>query len=293
VLDLGVVGHRTGQRQRSALVQPRDGEVEGPLGDAGVDVRETQQAPGEHSELEQAGTGEARGADQADPLVGDDGAVQDRVVALGRAHAEHVPGRLDAVPMSVSGQEAVDDPRVVRVAGVHAVHAEVGPHRRQAAEHLVAGEHPAAVDPLGAGVGQEQRGVVAGLAVAGGEDVARPGLLEDPGAAAIAGTQQVRGHAGPVQVHVHGDGGRGRVVGEPALQLPGLGQRQAGPAVLGGQGDVQVPQARSSSKSSWKKRLSRSYSGARSSKRASIRSVSTVPALDVVAVIGGAPSSFG
>ena len=53
-----------------------------------------------------------------------------------------------------------------------AVQAEAGPDRRQAAEDLVAGEAVAAVDALGPGGREQDGGVVAGLAVAGGEDLA-------------------------------------------------------------------------------------------------------------------------
>src|SRR5437879_5949878 len=63
-----------------------------------------------------------------------------------------------------------------------------------------------------------------------------------------------------------------------------------------GTATVRYPEARSSSKSSWKKRFSRSYIGARSSKRASISSVSTFSMLLVataVAVMAWPPRGVG
>jgi hypothetical protein len=76
--------------------------------------------------------------------------------------------------------------------------------------------------------------------VAGGEDVAVGGLLEDPGAAGVAGAVQVGGRARPVQVHVHGDRGRGRVVREAPLEQADLVEAEPRPAELGRDRDVQV-----------------------------------------------------
>ena len=46
------------------------------------------------------------GHTQRDVRVGDEGAVEDRVVALCRAHAEDVPRLLDAIPLGVAGRNA-------------------------------------------------------------------------------------------------------------------------------------------------------------------------------------------
>ena len=120
-------------------------------------------------DLEESRAAEARRAHERDVLVGDEGVVEDRVVALGRAHAEHVPRLLDVVALGVARHERVHDLRSGRVARVHRVHAEEGPHRRQRAEDLVAGDLPAAVDALGRARRQQQRDVVARLAVPGRE----------------------------------------------------------------------------------------------------------------------------
>ena len=118
------------------------------------------------------GAGEAGRTDEGDAVVRDEGALEDRVVALGGAHAERVPGLLDAVAGGVARQEGVDDARVLRVARVHAVEAEVGPDGREAAEDLVAGELPATIDALGLRVERRSGTSLPDLAVAGGEDLA-------------------------------------------------------------------------------------------------------------------------
>jgi hypothetical protein len=190
--------------------------------------------------VEQARSGEAGRAHHRDAVVGHEGALQHRVLARGGAHPERVPRLLDRVAVGVAVEEAVHDLRVRRVARVQPMDAEVVPDRRQAAKNLVARESPAALDPLGLGRGHEQRHVVAGLAVARGEHAPRGGLLEHPGAALVARPVQVRGDARPVQVHVDRDRRGRRDVREPALQPGHLGERQAGAAEGGGDGDVQV-----------------------------------------------------
>ena len=217
-----------------------DGEVVGASGDAGVDVREAEHPPGEDREVERRGGGHAGGADERHALVGHERAVEDRVLARRRAHAERVPGLLDPVALRVAGQERVDDARAGRVARVHPVQSEVRPDGREAAEDLAAGEVPAALGALRARGREEQRDVVAGLAVAGGEDVACGRLLEQPGEARVAGAVEVGGDARPVEVHVDRDRGRGRDVGEPALQPSHLGERQPRPAEVRRDREVEV-----------------------------------------------------
>jgi hypothetical protein len=240
VLHLGVVGGRPREPERRLLPGRAHDQVERPLRDAGVDVRETEECPGEDPDLELAGAPEARGADQRDVLVGDEGPLEHGVVALRRAHPQHVPGRLDPVPARGARDERVHDPRVLRVRRVHRVHPEPVPDRGEAAEDLVAGQLPAPAHPVGAGGGRHEAEVVAGLAVARGEDVAGGRALENPRAAGVAGAQQVRGQAGPVEVHVDRDRGGGSVVGEPALLGADLGQGQARTAVREGQGEIEV-----------------------------------------------------
>ena len=77
----------------------------------------------------------------------------------------------------------------------------------------------------------------------GREHLAVAGFAQDPLGALVAGSPQVGGHAGPVEVHVHRDRGGGRVVCEPALQLEYLVEAEPGSAELLGNGDVQVARA--------------------------------------------------
>ena len=181
-----------------------------------VDGGEADQRPGEDRHVERSGAGEPGGAHHRAQLVGAERLVEDGVLALGGAHAQRVPGVDDLDARRVAGQEAVDDLRVVRVRAVHGVEPAVGPHRGQAAEDLVPADLPAAVDTLGRGRRQQQRHVVAGLAVDGREHLALGGLLEDEPARLVAHLQQVGGEPGPVDVHVHGQRGGRRDVGQPA-----------------------------------------------------------------------------
>ena len=103
---------------------------------------------------------------------------------------------------------------------------------REAAEDLVPADLPAAVDPLGRRRRQQQRHVVAGLAVDGGEDLALGGLLEDEAARVVAHPHEVGGQAGPVDVHVHGERGGRRDVAEAPGQLGVAEQAEPGAAVL-------------------------------------------------------------
>ena len=135
--------------------------------------------------------------------------------------------------LRIRGDEAVDDLRRLRVAGGHRVEPAEGPHRGERAEDLVAVDLPATVDPLGRARRQQQREVVAGLAVQRGQDLARGGRVEQEIARVIAGLAQVGGHAGPVHVHVHPEGGGGGVVGEPAVQLDVLVEAEPAAAHVG------------------------------------------------------------
>ena len=134
----------------------------------------------------------------------------------------------------------MDDARAGRVARVHPVQPEVRPDGREAAEDLATGELPASLDPLRARRREEQRDVVAGLAVAGSEHVACGRLLEEPGEARVAGAVELRGDTRPVEVHVDRDRGRGSDVGEPALQPSHLCERQPRPAEVGRDRQVEV-----------------------------------------------------
>jgi len=79
-------------------------------------------------------------------------------------------------------------------------------------EDLVADESIAAVNALSRRRRQQQRDVVATLAVTGSEHFASRGFLQQPVEAVVAGPIEVGRQAGPIQVHIDGDrGGRGPV----------------------------------------------------------------------------------
>ena len=243
VLDVRVVGHRSRERDRGAPVRALDGEVVGAPGDAQVDVREAQHSPGEDRKVERRRAGHAGRADERHPLIWHERAVEDRVLARRRPHAERVPRLLDPEALRVACKERVDDTRAGRIARVHPVQSEVRPDGREAAEGLATGEPPASLDALRARRREEQRDIVAGLAVTGGEDVACCCLLEQPGKARVTGAVELRGDPRPVEVHVDRDRGRGSDVGEPALQTSHLCERQPRPPEVGRDREVEVARA--------------------------------------------------
>ena len=132
------------------------------------------------------------------------------------------------------------DPRPGRVGGVHRVEPGIGPHGRQAAEDLVAADRPATVDALGRRRRQQQRHVVARLAVDGSEHLALGGALEDEPARVVAHLEQVGGDTRPVDVHVDGQCGRRCDVAQSTGQLRVPEQSQPGSAVLGRERTRQV-----------------------------------------------------
>ena len=152
-----------------------------------------------------------------------------------RPHAEGVPRLLDAVVRVVAVDERVHDLRAGRVTGIHGMDPEVRPHRRQRSEDLVTGDLPAALDAPRRGRREQDRDVVAGFAVAGGEHVAVGGLGEHPVAGGVAGAVQIGAQADEVVVHVDGDRGRRGDVGDAPLQPVDLGEVQTGAAEVGRQ----------------------------------------------------------
>lgn len=111
-----------------------------------------------------------------------------------------------------------------RIAGVHAVNAEVGPHRRQACEGLSSRESIPAGDALDFGGGEEHRDVVAAFRVARGEYSALCSLLEKPLERGVTGAPKIRSDTRPVQVHVDRKGGRRCVVTQAPLLMDHLGE---------------------------------------------------------------------
>jgi hypothetical protein len=127
-----------------------------------------------------------------------------------------------------------------RVAGVEPVDAEVCPHRREAAERLVAGEAVAALYRLGDRRGEEHRDVVAALGVAGGEHGTLRCLGEHPLQRPVPGAPEVGDEAGPVEMHVHGERRGRRVVAEPALLAAHVGEGVPPPAEFARHGDGEI-----------------------------------------------------
>jgi hypothetical protein len=106
--------------------------------------------------------------------------------------------------------EGVHDDRGGEIADVHGVEPEAVPVRPERAEHLPAGDPPAALDAARGRGGQRHRDVVADLGVPGGEDVAVRDVPDDQVRLTLPPhAVQVGGHAHPVVVHA-GRQGRGR-----------------------------------------------------------------------------------
>ena len=76
--------------------------------------------------------------------------------------------------------------------------------------------------------------------MAGGEDLAGDGRLEDPAQRRVAGPLELGGDADPVGVHRHRQRGRRGVAGQAALAGGQLGQVEAPAAELGGHGGGEV-----------------------------------------------------
>ena len=119
------------------------------------------------------GIGAVAGGDDApDAVVGHEDDVEHGVVALRRAHAERVPRLDDGDAGAGALDEGMHRLRPARSGGVDGVGAQPGPGRTVGAELLAAGQAVAALDPLGDARRQQHRDVVAGLGVAGGDDLA-------------------------------------------------------------------------------------------------------------------------
>ena len=134
----------------------------------------------------------------------------------------------------------MNDLRLVRVAGIHPMQTEPGPHRRQTAEMLVPGEPVAALDALCFRGGEQNRDIVAALRVAGSEDLARRCLTQDPFQRGISAAPKIGGNAEPVKMHVYGKGSRGCVIRQPALLPANFRQGHAGAAEFRGQRQQQI-----------------------------------------------------
>ena len=174
----------------------------------------------------------ARGDDAPDLLIGDEGAVEHRVVALRRPHAERVP-RLDHRHAGRGPlDEGVDDLRAAGRIGVDGVRTQPFPGRAVGTELLAARQAIATGHALGATCRQQDRDVVAGLGMTGREHLATGRRLEDPRQRRVAEAFELRGDAGPVEVHRRRQRGGRREAGHSALRLRQLGQVETAAAVV-------------------------------------------------------------
>ena len=121
VLDFRVIRHRSGQADRFLRLQVLDDQLAHPRGEAVIDVAKVDERPREEAQHEHVDAGGAGRNDGRDVLVGHERAVEDRVVAARRAHAQHVPGVLDGVAAGRARHERMDDFRRVRIAGIQTV----------------------------------------------------------------------------------------------------------------------------------------------------------------------------
>ena len=161
-------------------------------------------------------------------------------MALGRAHAEGVPRLHDGDAGAGALDEGVHDLRAAGSVGVHGMGSEPGPRRAVGAELLAAGQAVAALDPFRPARRQQDRDVVAGLGVSGGEHLAVEGGVEHPAQRAVAGPVELGGDADPVRVHAHRQCRRRRVASEAALAGGHLGEVEAPSAEVCRHGGGQV-----------------------------------------------------
>ena len=117
---------------------------------------------------------------------------------------------------------------------------EPGPRRAVRAELLAAGQAVAALDPFGPARRQQDRDVVAGLGVAGGEHLAVERGVEHPAQRVVAGPVELGGDADPVRVHGHRQRRRRGVASETALAGGHLGEVEAPSAEVRRHGRGQV-----------------------------------------------------
>jgi len=185
------------------------------------------QRPREERKHEVIDTCRACRHDPRDVAIGDEYAVQDRVVTPRRAHAQGIPGLLHPVAFGVARHERVHDCRLGWVGHIHAVEAEIRPDWGEASERLAAREAISALHPVRLGRREQHRDVVAALGVTCREDRAATRLLQDPPQRRVARAPQVRRDTGPIDVHVDRQRRCGRVGAEPALLANNLCERQA------------------------------------------------------------------
>jgi len=195
-------------------------------------VAEAHERPGKYAQHELVDATRAWRHHPSNVLVGDEGAVEDRIVTAGSAHAQGAPRLGDGVTLRGTQQKCVHDFRRGRITCVHAMDAEECPDGRETAEELVAIKTVAPGHALGARRRQQHRKVVARLGVTGGENLPIRGVAEEPFQRVVTRTPEVRGDARPVDVHVDGYRRGRRVVREAPLLATNLDQCEPAPTEL-------------------------------------------------------------
>ena len=127
----------------------------------------------------------------------------------------------------------MDDLRAAVGIGPHRVSAIAREHRRQTAEHLVAGDTESTFDAFGLAGRQQARNVVATFGMAGIEHLPRHRLLQNPFEGLVALPPEVRDQADPIDMHIDAERRGRRVIGQPALLAAALGERKTTAAELG------------------------------------------------------------
>jgi len=126
-------------------------------------VAEAHERPGKYAQHELVDATRAWRHHPSNVLVGDEGAVEDRIVTAGSAHAQGAPRLGDGVTLRGTQQKCVHDFRRGRITCVHAMDAEECPDWRETAEELVAIKTVTPVHALGARGRQQHWEVVARL----------------------------------------------------------------------------------------------------------------------------------
>ena len=226
VLHLGVVGHRAGQRDRRALVHAGDRLVERPLGDRRVDAGEAEQRPGEQR---RRGTARRRRSRPGTPARSRSSGTnaRSRIVSFDarRPHAERVPrlARCGSRACRGAGSRARPSGSSGSLVSMR-VHAEVV----HTGERLPKILWPVISQPPSTRSACDVDSSTGMSLPASPWPAAKTSpsaaRVEHPVAGRVAGAVQVGAQPDEVEVHVDGDGGGRRDVGDAALQAVDLGR---------------------------------------------------------------------
>src|SRR5208282_293786 len=228
VLDLGMVSHRPGESERTFALRSSNASVESSFGQAVINIGEAHQSPGKHGEDKRIDSSAPGRNDTRNVSVWNESALQNRVIAARGAHAENVPGFLNDVAAAVARHKYVNDLRMAGVTGIHSMHAETRPDRRQAAKLLAARETIPAVHTLCFRGGEQHWDIVATLGVTGGKDLAGGSVAQHPFERGISSARKIGSNADPIEMHIHCECRCWRVIREPPLLAAHFGETQTG-----------------------------------------------------------------